>query len=129
MLTSAALLVSQVPPPAIDPIVEPIIYYDSGEFRPPNANRENLEVIRRFSMRPDVTAIIIKAHTDTVGSTEANRALSQLRATAIAEILEGDGVDSSKITIEALGETQLARSTADGVDEPLNRRVWVDFRF
>jgi OOP family OmpA-OmpF porin len=130
-MTGLALIIAAVlqtpPPPAVPRIYEPVLYYASGSATPAALNTPNLEGIHRFARRPDITAVIIKAHTDTVGSAEDNVALSQRRARWVADRLIADGVSASIIRIEARGESQLARPTADEVDEPLNRRVWVDF--
>lgn len=125
LLLAGALL--QTPPPPSITIIEPILYYDSGAITPRELNRRNLESIVEYALRPDVTAVIIKAHTDTVGTEEANLDLSRARGQAVADRLVAEGVPPSIIRIDARGETQLARPTADEVAEPLNRRVWVDF--
>ena len=125
MIVAAAL--QTLPPPPAPPIIEPVLYYASGATAPRDLNRPNLESILTFARRSDVTAIIIKAHTDTVGSAEDNLTLSQRRGRWVADRLIADGVSPSIIRIEARGESQLARPTADGIDEPMNRRVWVDF--
>ena len=61
--------------------------------------------------------------TDTVGSDEHNDMLSELRAGAVAKALSAGGVSASKISTEAYGQRNLAVPTADGVNEPRNRRA------
>ena len=61
--------------------------------------------------------------TDTVGSDEHNDMLSELRAGAVSKALSAGGVSASKISTEAYGQRNLAISTADGVNEPKNRRA------
>ena len=39
------------------------------------------------------------------------------------------GVNGGVVSLDGRGETQLARATADGVREPLNRRATVDINF
>lgn len=125
LLLAGALL--QTPPPPSITTIEPILYFESGSTTWRELNRRNLESIVEHALRPDVTAVIIKAHTDTVGTEAANLALSRARGQAVADRLVAEGVPPATIRIDARGETQLARPTADGVAEPLNRRVWVDF--
>ena len=60
--------------------------------------------------------------TDTVGSRDANRALSRRRARAIASWLRNNGY-SHPVFYYGFGESWLARETGDGVDEPANRRA------
>jgi hypothetical protein len=65
----------------------------------------------------------VRGHTDTSGSASYNQALSERREQAVANELIRQGVPASAITGEALGETDLAVVTGDGVPEPANRRV------
>lgn len=123
----AAVALQAPPVPVVPAIYEPVLYYPSGSAVPLALNAPNLESIRQYAHRADITAVVIKAHADTVGSDAANVALSQRRGQWVADRLIADGVSPSIIRIEARGESQLARPTADGIDEPLNRRVWVDF--
>jgi outer membrane protein OmpA-like peptidoglycan-associated protein len=50
-------------------------------------------------------------------------------AQSVADELRERGVPGSLIVQQGLGETQLAQGTADGVREPLNRRVEVTLTF
>jgi outer membrane protein OmpA-like peptidoglycan-associated protein len=70
---------------------------------------------------PGIT-LFIAGHTDTVGTAASNLKLSQARARAIAAWFHKRGV-RLPIAFEGFGETALAVSTADNVDEPRNRRV------
>jgi outer membrane protein OmpA-like peptidoglycan-associated protein len=66
--------------------------------------------------------LFIKGHTDTVGTTEHNLALSRRRARAIAGWFRDHGL-KNPIAYEGLGKSALLVKTADQVDEPRNRRV------
>ncbi len=70
--------------------------------------------------------ISVRGHTDTSGSAAFNQALSERREQAVADELIRLGVPADAITGEALGETQLAIPTADGVREAENRRVDIE---
>jgi outer membrane protein OmpA-like peptidoglycan-associated protein len=131
---SASILVATVlqtapPPPPSGIIIEPVLYYASGSIRPLASNERNLASIRDYASRPGVTAVIIEGHADTLGSADANHVLSERRAREVAATLIADGVPPSLIQIRAYGETRLGRPTADGVDDPLNRRVSVGFSY
>ena len=65
----------------------------------------------------------VYGHTDTTGPSDVNQRLSEQRAQAVANYLISQGVASSRIRWMGFGETRLAVQTADGVNEPLNRRV------
>jgi len=71
--------------------------------------------------------VLVSGYADSVGSPAANRALSQRRARIVAGALADLGVDPRRIDLDALGETEVAVPTADGVSEPLNRRASVGF--
>jgi outer membrane protein OmpA-like peptidoglycan-associated protein len=66
--------------------------------------------------------LFIAGHTDTVGDSGYNLKLSRERARAIAAWFRHRGARVA-LAFEGFGETALAVSTADGVDEPRNRRV------
>jgi outer membrane protein OmpA-like peptidoglycan-associated protein len=66
--------------------------------------------------------LYIAGHTDTVGSADHNRKLSDDRARSIAAWFRQHGVPTS-IAFAGFGETAPAVKTADNVDEPRNRRV------
>lgn len=66
--------------------------------------------------------VYIAGCTDTVGNAAHNKDLSLRRARAIATWLRGHGY-SNPLYYHGYGESFLAVSTGDGVDEPANRRV------
>lgn len=67
--------------------------------------------------------ISVRGHTDTSGASSYNQALSERREQAVANELMRLGVPQAAITGEALGETDPAVPTGDGVPEAANRRV------
>ena len=68
----------------------------------------------------------IAGHTDTVGTPEMNKALSDQRAAAVAAYLEGKfGVPAARLETVGMGEADLAVATPPQTPEPRNRRVQV----
>ena len=68
----------------------------------------------------------IEGHTDTVGSPETNKNLSERRARAVADYLEAkQGIDRNRLEAVGMGKQGLSVQTADQVPEPRNRRVQV----
>ncbi len=65
--------------------------------------------------------VAVTGHTDTSGSDAYNNVLSTKRAKTVASQLKADGARTSAVA--GHGEKDLAKSTADGVREPLNRRA------
>jgi outer membrane protein OmpA-like peptidoglycan-associated protein len=74
------------------------------------------------------TLLEIKAHTDSRGSREYNRLLSQRRANAVKQYIIRKGISASRIKTYGLGETHLLNKCADRVkcsesQHAINRRV------
>ncbi|MGE3302265.1 MAG: OmpA family protein [Hyphomonadaceae bacterium] len=77
----------------------------------------------------NVATVRVVGYTDTSGRPDYNVALSQRRATVVADALVAGGIPTGVITTEGAGETNLDKATADGVREPLNRRSAVTISF
>ncbi|MEI7712544.1 MAG: OmpA family protein [Rhodospirillales bacterium] len=68
----------------------------------------------------------IEGHTDTVGTADANRQLSEQRANAVvAYITSHFGVDPGRLQAIGKGQEELAVPTPSQTAEPRNRRVLV----
>jgi len=68
----------------------------------------------------------IEGHTDTVGSRDYNRALSERRAEAVVDyVAKKYGVDPSRLQAVGMGEDGLLVPTPQQTPEPRNRRVQV----
>lgn len=69
--------------------------------------------------------IDVYGFTDTTGSPATNQRLSEQRAQAVADYLAARGVARARIATQGFGESydHLRVKTADGVNEPLTRRV------
>lgn len=65
----------------------------------------------------------VSGHTDTVGGDAPNQTLSQQRAQSVGAYLANRQVIRERLIVAGFGETRPLVPTADGVDEPLNRRV------
>ena len=68
----------------------------------------------------------IEGHTDTVGTAEANRLLSEQRARVVVTYITSHfGVDASRLQAVGKGQQELAVPTPAQTPEPRNRRVLV----
>lgn len=65
----------------------------------------------------------VTGYTDTSGGNRYNDGLSLRRAQNVAAIMAQGGIGAEAMTVTGVGETQLKIETADGVREPMNRRV------
>jgi outer membrane protein OmpA-like peptidoglycan-associated protein len=83
-----------------------------------------LEELRRRPA-PDIQVI---GHTDTVGSGGENDALSLQRAETMRELMLQLGIPPGRIRASGRGKREPLVTTADGIDEPRNRRVEINVR-
>lgn len=65
----------------------------------------------------------IGGHTDSRGSTAANRELSQLRAESVKTFLTGKGIDPSRLEIKGYGESEPRDNNATPAGRARNRRI------
>ena len=85
------------------------------------------EIKQQLASRP-APEIIVIGHTDTVAKREYNDALSLRRAAAVKRMLVETGIEEDRIVVQGRGEREPLVPTADGVDEPRNRRVEIRVR-
>lgn len=76
--------------------------------------------------RNPTARLVITAHTDRSGSDAVNLRFSKRRAAEVARYFTARGVPARLITAIGKGESEPALPTADGVREPLNRRVVIE---
>jgi OOP family OmpA-OmpF porin len=67
--------------------------------------------------------LVVVGHTDLAGSQEFNDRLSMRRAQTVAAFLIKKGIPGNQIEIAGRGKREPLVHTADGVANPLNRRV------
>jgi OmpA-OmpF porin, OOP family len=113
-------------PPAACPVKIPVVFYFGwDEDTPPPEAQPVAEKTVQAMASCHWSGLRVVGHTDASGSLEYNQALSERRANHIAALLVQAGAPQSSLSVEGKGKTQLAVPTADGVREPLNRRVEV----
>ena len=95
--------------------------FDRAELRP--EFRPELDRIAQRLVEDTNLRVLVWGHTDTAGPPEYNMRLSVRRANAVADYLEGRGVDRTRMTVEGFGETRLAVPTPDNTPNQQNRRV------
>jgi outer membrane protein OmpA-like peptidoglycan-associated protein len=90
--------------------------------------RQTLDQLGRALTSPDLAKFRfrIEGHTDTVGSADSNKALSQRRAATVADYLEKNfGVVSARLDAVGFGEDGLLVPTPPQTANAQNRRVKV----
>lgn len=89
--------------------------------------RANLERIGAFLAGNTGFRAIVEGHTDSRGSDEYNRSLSQRRADAVMAVLTRGGVSSDRVRATGLGEAYPVASNETSSGQQQNRRVEVVF--
>ncbi|MQA36924.1 OmpA family protein [Rugamonas aquatica] len=99
---------------------------DTDTLVPESAARL-VDIKAQLASRP-APEIIVIGHTDTVAKREYNDELSLRRAATVKRLLVEVGIAEERIAVQGRGERELLVPTADGVDEPRNRRVEIRVR-
>jgi len=114
--------------PAKPPSINLVVQFELGSAElTPDAMR-TLDELGRALISPALAAyrFRIEGHTDTVGTPEYNKNLSNLRAAATARYLESKfGVAASRLETVGMGDTALLVATPPQTPESRNRRVQV----
>ena len=119
-----AVLVNSLPPPA----KSFTLYFLEGTTDMTPESAPVLEQIRAEIAKRPGAEVQVTGHTDTVGSSADNDALSQKRAEEILNLLASKGFDRTIMSAVGRGERELKVPTADNVESPANRRVEVIVR-
>jgi outer membrane protein OmpA-like peptidoglycan-associated protein len=84
-----------------------------------------LDGVAQVAKKYDKTIIEVAGHTDSTGSTDYNRQLSQRRASSVADYLASRGVAQARIMTAAGGEDHPIASNTTEQGRAANRRVEV----
>jgi outer membrane protein OmpA-like peptidoglycan-associated protein len=85
----------------------------------------NLDKLTGFLEKHPDRNLLIEGHTDSIGSDEFNRVLSQKRADAVKEALVGKGINPDRIVTKGYGKQFPVASNETESGRQLNRRVEV----
>jgi outer membrane protein OmpA-like peptidoglycan-associated protein len=95
--------------------------FDSDVVRAEAA--QNLRNLSASLVKYPNTDLLIVGHTDAVGTSEYNQALSQRRATAAANYLASQGVNAARLRAVGRGETEPLATNDTEAGRQANRRV------
>jgi len=95
--------------------------YDSASVQP--QFQRTLDQVAETLAQYNQTYIDVYGHTDATGSDAYNQALSERRATAVADYLAGRGVQTARIGTRGYGKTQPIASNDTDAGRAANRRV------
>ena len=91
------------------------LYYDYDKFFIRSDAAVELDKVVNYMQKYPSLEIELGSHTDSRGSDEYNRQLSQNRANAAVEYIISRGVSRNRITAAGYGETQLVNRCRNGV--------------
>lgn len=105
-----------------------VLYFDAGDAQITKASEALLpQILQEVRSRPSPDMAIV-GHTDTVGRSEQNAALSLRRAEQVAQLLQEARAAAVAVEITSHGEQNPLVTTPDETPEPRNRRVEVTVR-
>ena len=105
-----------------------LLYFVTGTDTLTEASRGELTRMLQELSRRQAPDIVVIGHTDRQGTDETNDELSLQRAERVKADLVSQGIAPERIRAAGRGEREPVVDTADGVDEPLNRRVEINVR-
>lgn len=105
-----------------------LLYFVTGTDELTEDSRGALERMLEELRRRPAPDILVIGHTDRVGSDADNDRLSLMRAERVRASLVEQGIAAERIQASGRGEREPLVQTADGVDEPKNRRVEINVR-
>ena len=85
--------------------------------------RDTLNQVASTLTQYEKTYVDVLGHTDSSGSDAYNQALSERRASAVADYLSSRGVQSARLATRGYGESQPKASNLDAAGRSANRRV------
>ena len=99
------------------------IFFDTGKSDiKPESNAELARLVTLLNQNPKVK-IEVSGHTDNLGDAEANKKLSELRATKVSTFLIGKGISATRITVKGYGSAQPLESNTTAEGRKMNRRT------
>lgn len=120
--------VAEAAPPAAPCTVKlPIVFYFGWDVADPPADAAGVAQATAQQMQAcGWRSLQVDGHADASGSAPYNQKLSETRANNVAQLLRNAGIPAEALAVRGYGKSRLAVQTADGVREPLNRRVEVN---
>jgi outer membrane protein OmpA-like peptidoglycan-associated protein len=101
------------------------VLFETGkaQLKPGAFNR--LQPLASYLKQHPEAHATIEGFTDTTGSAETNRLLSQRRAEAVRDVLVGDGIEPQRLAVQGMGEDYPIASNTTPAGRQQNRRVEV----
>jgi len=104
------------------------LYFETGTNTLTPASQAELPSVLELIRQRVVPGVEIAGHTDRVGASTVNDRLALQRAELVRQLVLDLGVPTRLISVDSFGERDPVVPTADGIDEPRNRRVEITVR-
>jgi OmpA-OmpF porin, OOP family len=120
------------PPPGPDRVVllpSSIVIQDKVQFETGKADIMAVshklldEVAKVFVDNPQIEVVQVEGHTDSTGSADFNRKLSEQRAQSVVKYLASRKVKASRMVAKGFGPDRPVADNADPAGQDANRRV------
>lgn len=118
-------LLMSVQPPRIRSYT---LYFESNRAVLTRDSQREVDRVLTEAAATPAAEIDVIGHTDRRGNDRENDALGLTRAQFVATLMERQGFVRSRLSVQSRGEREPLVPTADGVDEPRNRRVEIRLR-
>ncbi len=105
-----------------------LLYFQEGTDEYTAESKDAFEKVFAEIARRKAAEVAVIGHTDTVGKTEFNDALSLRRAVRVRKDFVDRGIPTHAVNVAGRGEREPIVPTADEVNEPRNRRVEINVR-
>lgn len=100
------------------------LYFDTGKAEVKPESKAQLDEIGKLLKAQPALKVFLVGHTDNQGALDANQALSQQRAQAVADALaKGYQIDARRLTARGVASLSPVASNADEAGRARNRRV------
>jgi len=100
-----------------------VVYFETNKYNIDSEDQTVIAEAKAAAEKLGSPIVKISGNTDTVGSVDYNQKLSEMRAQAVAKVLEAGNTPVRAMVTEANGELKPALVTADETEEQRNRRV------
>jgi outer membrane protein OmpA-like peptidoglycan-associated protein len=120
------------PPPGPDKIIltpSNIAIIDKIQFETGKADLKSVsfpvldEVVKVLKSNPQIKAVDVEGHTDSTGSPEVNRTLSEARARSCVKYIESKGIKAGILTPKGYGPDRPIADNTTEEGKEANRRV------
>jgi peptidoglycan-associated lipoprotein len=118
---------SASPPPSAAIAGPRVVRFGQNQAVVPLRQKDLVNRVARILRANGSLRVVLRGHTDNIGSSAYNIALGERRARAVAALLQRAGVPQSRIEVESVGDQEPAVQGQRAHARALNRRVEIRY--